>query len=99
MTTRHSSATVISAYRATSVVDTPMRKVEVLESADGRVIFRATEFSPGNSRADVHLIYLEHHEAVTLARVVMNLEDQPAVSRGAFDRTPVSSNGNGGAAA
>lgn len=95
MTNRHTSAQVISAYRATSVVDTPMRKVEVLEAADGRVIFRATEFSPGNTRADVHLIYLEHHEAQTLARVVMNLEDQPGLSRGAFDRTPVNSNGNG----
>ncbi len=28
---RQSSEVVISAYRATSIVDTPMRKVEVLE--------------------------------------------------------------------
>ena len=66
------STTIISAYRATSVVDTPMRKVEVLEAHDGRVIIRATEFE--NSRAHVFPIHLEHHEALALADTLANLE-------------------------
>lgn len=93
---RQTSAVVISAYRATSVVDTPMRKIEVLEAADGRVILRATEYTPGNTAAHVHLIYLEHHEAQGLARVVMNLEDQPTPNE--FKPRTVAANGNGEAA-
>lgn len=71
---RPTTTTILSAYRATSVVDTPMRKVEVLESADGRVILRATEFE--RASAHVFQIHLEHHESQTLAKVLMTLEDQ-----------------------
>jgi hypothetical protein len=71
---RETSTTIISAYRATSVVDTPMRKVEVLEAQDGRVLIRATEYRATRT-ADVWAIYLEHEEAQTLARVIINLEE------------------------
>lgn len=73
---RHTSATVISAYRATSVLDTPMRKVEVLEEQDGTVWLRETAFDQFR-HANVSLIHLAHHEALALARVLTNLEDQP----------------------
>jgi hypothetical protein len=54
------------------VVDTPMRKVEVLEGIDGSVVVRATEFRGG--RADVFAIHLQNHEAQTLSEVLQNLE-------------------------
>lgn len=53
-----------------------MRKVEVLESQDGRVVLRETDFI--NSRADVSFIHLEHYEAQSLAKVLLNLEDSEA---------------------
>jgi hypothetical protein len=81
---RSTSTLIVSAFRATSIVDTPMRKVEVLESENGQVILRETDFSFGRGiavqNASVHLIHLEHEEAQTLARVIVNLENQPSVS-------------------
>ena len=78
--TQPTSTTVISAYQATSVVDTPMRKVEVLVDNSGRVVLRATEFE--NWKAHVYLIHMEHHEAESLARAILSLdgdveEDRP----------------------
>jgi hypothetical protein len=73
--TQATSTTIISGYRATSVVDTPMRKVEVLEDQNGHVVLRATEFS--RDRAEVDMIHLEQHEAQALARALVRLEDQP----------------------
>jgi hypothetical protein len=73
---RRVTTEIISAYRATSVVDTPMRKVEVLEAQDGRVILRATEYRAGH--ADVMQIHLENYEAQALAAVIQNLEGAEA---------------------
>lgn len=72
---RQTSYTIISAVRATSVVDTPMRKVEVLEQADGRVVIRAIEFD--RAQVQVSMVHLANHEAQALAKVIVNLEDQP----------------------
>jgi hypothetical protein len=77
---RRVTTEIISAYRATSVVDTPMRKVEVLEAQDGRVILRATEYRVGH--ADVMQIHLENYEAHALAGVIENLEGQDAKPNG-----------------
>jgi hypothetical protein len=73
MTVRPTSTEIISAFRATSVVDTPMRKVEVLEGVDGSVIVRAIEFRA--ARADVFAIHLQNHEAQTLSEVLRKLGD------------------------
>lgn len=94
MAQRHHSAVVISAYRATSIVDTPMRKLEVLEEQDGTVWLRETSFE--HRSAHVNMLHLEHHEAQTLAKALITLEDMPAPAE--FRRTPVGSNGNGEAA-
>ena len=75
---RETSTTVISAYRATSVVDTPMRKVEVLEAQDGRVILRETDYRT-SLHADVRAIYLERQEAQRLARIITALDDESEV--------------------
>ena len=47
----------ISAVRETSVIDTPMRKLSVLEALSGYVTIRDTQFL--NSRADVTHIVME----------------------------------------
>ena len=73
---RHTSAVVISAYRATSIVDTPMRKMEVLEEQNGIVWLRETSYDTFR-QAHVSLIHLEHHESQALARALLLLEDQP----------------------
>jgi hypothetical protein len=71
---REANTQIISAFRATSVLDTPMRKLEVLETQDGRVIIRDTQFFV--QRADVTHIYLEVHEARALVDVISHLGDQ-----------------------
>jgi hypothetical protein len=92
---RQTSSIVISAYRATSVVDTPMRKVEVLEGADGYVIIRETDFSPGSRSADIALIHLRPHESQSLAKTLLNLEDlEPATEFPAAGPMPVGTNGD-----
>lgn len=96
---RHTSATVISAYRATSIVDTPMRKLEVLEEQDGTVWLRETSFDNFRN-AHVNLIHLEHHESQALAKVLITLEpeeDHP-VELVRRMRAGVHANGNGDAA-
>jgi len=71
---RNSSVEVISAYRATSIIDTPMRKVELLEAADGMIILRATSYQ--GQRADVSLIWLERPAALALGRVLVTMDDE-----------------------
>lgn len=95
---RHTSATIISAYRATSIVDTPMRKIEVLEQQDGTVWLRETCFDSLRS-AHVSLIDLDYPETQSLARVLINLEDQPDNSEMERGRSrPVVSAAHGDAA-
>lgn len=72
---RATSQTVISAFRCTSIVDTPMRKVEVLEAADGRVIIRQTDFEVYKTRAEVSLIVIERYEAQAIGKVLLTLDD------------------------
>ena len=73
---RQTGQQIIAAYRATRVIDTPMRLLDVLESQDGRIIVRDTSFY--NMRADVTQIFLDPHEAIALAAVIEHLEDLPA---------------------
>jgi hypothetical protein len=71
-----STEETISGFKCTAVIDTPMRKLEVLESIhDGRVQVRNTEFN--GIKADVELIHMEYHEAQALADVLRSL-DAPA---------------------
>jgi hypothetical protein len=71
---RKTTQEIISGYRATAVLDTPMRKLEVLESQNGEIIVRDTEYMPNRTTADVGLLHLEYHEAHFLARVLLDLE-------------------------
>lgn len=86
---RQTSTTIISAYRCTAVVNTPMRKVEVLEEQDGTVWIRDTSFNTFK-HADVSLIHLEHYEAQSLARLLLTMEPDPDL-----EPAPRNSNGNG----
>jgi len=72
--TRATSVEVISAYRATSVIDTPMRKLEVLEAQSGYLILRATEYRGG--KVEATMIHVSHEEAHTLAKVLLGLEEK-----------------------
>lgn len=91
---RHHSAVVISAYRATSIVDTPMRKFEVLEEQDGTVWLRETSFE--HRTAHVNMLHLEPHEAQTLARCLINLEEQTGTVEFSRRNPPVGTNGDVG---
>ncbi len=78
---------VISAQRATPIVDTPMRVIQVLESVSGRVLIRVTEWVESRDgsemRADCTTIVLDYHEAASLARALARLEgDKPLVEAG-----------------
>jgi hypothetical protein len=92
---RKTTHEIISGYRATAVIDTPMRKVEVLETQDGSVIVRDTEYMPNRSQADVGLLHLRYHEAQALATVLRELEE----SDGSEKTQPANGNGNGKARA
>lgn len=69
---------ITSGCRSTSVVDTPMRKVEVLEELDGQIILRETVFA--DRHVGVSTVHLQHHEAAALARALLSLEDMPETS-------------------
>ena len=62
----------ISAVRETCVIDTPMRKLSVLESHSGYVTLRDLQFV--NARADVTHIVMEPEQAHALAAVLAKLE-------------------------
>ena len=65
----------ISGFRATTVIDTPHRKTEVLESlADGRVMVRDVTLM--GEKADVRVIHLAYHEARALGNVLLDLEER-----------------------
>ena len=66
----------ISLYRETSVIDTPMRKLAVLETRDADIIVRNVEFI--GTRADCSLVHLEPEQAHALAAVLMALENKAA---------------------
>jgi hypothetical protein len=79
--TRKISTEVISGFRCTTVIDTPMRKLEVLESiSDGNVMVRDTEFY--RAKAHVALIHLEYEQVQTLAAVLKALDEAPSSGNG-----------------
>lgn len=83
----------VTGWRATPVIDTPMRKLEVLENlTDGRLCLRDTDYN--KSRADLSFIHLEYHQGQTLAGVLRSLEDPDAEKP-----APTNGNGNGKARA
>jgi len=69
---RKTTTQIITAYDATAVIDTPMRKLEVLQSHSGQVILRNTEYV--GARADVEHIFLAYAHAQSLASVLRDLE-------------------------
>ena len=74
---RKTVSEIISGFRATRVIDSPMRTLDVLESNLGDVMLRCTEYI--NLRADVTIVHLDYHEAHALAGVLRDLEppDEP----------------------
>ena len=68
-------APYISDFRETSVIDTPMRKLSVLEKRDGQIIVRDVEFC--GTKADVTHLHLEREQAHTLAHILERLDIQP----------------------
>lgn len=68
---------IISGFRATRVIDSPMRMLDVLESNLGDVLLRATEYT--DARAVVTIMHFDYHEAHALASVLRELEppDEP----------------------
>jgi hypothetical protein len=79
---RKTVSEIISGFRATRVIDSPMRMLDVLESNLGDVILRCTEYT--NLRADVTVVHLDYHEARALASVLRDLEppDEPKNGKG-----------------
>lgn len=63
---------VISGFRCTRVIDSPMRMLDVLEAADGTMWLRDTEYK--DSRVSVTHLHLNYHEAYALATVLRDLE-------------------------
>lgn len=77
---------VISGFRATRIVDTPMRIVDVLESiADGRVILRETTWG---KRVEMYGFSLAYHEARALGVALQELEPPPERTTSAHDKEP-----------
>lgn len=71
---------IISEFRCTHVIDTPMRRLDLVQSNSGEMYLRNVEFD-GN-RVGVVNIHLGYHEAQALADVLRSLEppaddDQP----------------------
>ena len=79
---RKTISEIISACRATHVLDTPMRLLDVLEYGDGSIWLRDTDYS--EARASVARIHLDYHEAHALASVLRDLEppDEPKNGKG-----------------
>jgi len=70
---------IISGYRSTRVIDTPMRLLDVLESNEGEVILRSTEYT--GDRVAVTRMHLSYAEAQSLCSILRDLE--PAEEFGA----------------
>jgi hypothetical protein len=69
---RKTVSEIISGFRATRVIDSPMRMLDVLESNLGDVLLRATEYT--DTRAVVTIMHFDYHEAHALASVLRELE-------------------------
>ena len=69
---RKTLSAIVSAYRSTRVIDTPMLLLDVLESNSGDVMLRSTEYL--GERVSVVHIHLEYHQAHALASVLRDLE-------------------------
>jgi len=77
----------VTGWRATPVIDTPMRKLEVLENlTDGRLCLRDTDYN--GARVGLSFIHLEYHQGQALAAVLRALEDPDS-------EKPAPTNGNG----
>ncbi len=66
----------ISDFRETYVIETPMRKLSILESKSGEITLRDIGFI-GN-RTDLSLIHLEHEQAHALAEALGRIEAHDA---------------------
>ena len=74
---------IISGYRATSVIDTPMRRLDVLEKvSEGTLLLRDTDYL--GEKADIRHIHLEYAQAQALAAVLRDLQppEEPANGNG-----------------
>ena len=60
----------------TLIIDTPYRKLALLETSDGKIVLRDVSFI--GHRADVALIHLEREQAHATAKVLDAIEDPPA---------------------
>jgi len=79
----------VTGWKSTSVIDTPMRKLEVLESlTDGLVMLRDTDYN--KARADLSFIALAYHEAQALSTVLAGLQAADDKTR---ERVPTNGNG------
>jgi len=84
---KRASTEIISAYRATSVIDTPMRKLEILETEDGTVILRNTEYTGRGCGVSVGLIHMASYtESQALSRALDRLEGASELTPEAFNR-------------
>ena len=64
---------LVKQFRLHQVLDTPMRKLELLEKLDdGKCILRDTDYY--GEKAEVRQIHLEYAEAHALAHVLLALE-------------------------
>jgi hypothetical protein len=78
---RRSYSAVPSPFKnAVAVVDTPMRKIELLETFEGMLVARATEYR-GN-QAFVIPIHLAHPEAIALADAIYDTENPIEIPAG-----------------
>ncbi len=75
--TTEAITTAHSGFRCTSVIDTPMRRVDVVEFVNsGNLRIRQTEYGHNNrgaSLVSVTEIQLDYHEADALTRVIDSL--------------------------
>jgi len=65
-------AQIISGYKMTRVIDTPMRQIDVLETNSGLVVIRDTQHH--GAKVVVSNIHLHYAEAHALAAVLDRLE-------------------------
>lgn len=73
--------TMPSPYKnCTAVVDTPMRKIELLETFEGDLLVRAIELRA--TQAFVIPIHMNHPEAICLADAIYDTESPVTVSDG-----------------
>lgn len=72
-------AEIISGFVCHRVIDTPMHQIDVLESTDGCVIVRNTEYGE-NMRAAVTTMVLDYGQAHTLAGILARLEPRAEIT-------------------